>query len=220
MTRALYRFRDDLAIGRAPRRRSARAAAPRYCGSGTARAAYGGCCSTSTARSSLPRLGDSSSPGPRPGTVASMSRRGRPAAGSTHERGPEQAPRTFRWRLLLRLAERHCDPGGVRVEAHRLVDRRGDAVVRRARRDRWFSSIPQEMRARARREEFAVVVDHRVENLVAVAVSDDPITRPWSGWASGSWCSCSRSCTATSVTARITLRRLRAARLLGDSCRA
>ena len=42
---------------------------------------------------------------------------------------PEQAPRTLRWRLLLRLAERHCDPGGVRVEVHRLVDRRGDALV-------------------------------------------------------------------------------------------
>ncbi len=74
-------------------------------------------------------LGGSSSPGPRPGTVASISRRGRPSACSTHERGPEQAPRTLRWRLLLRLAERHCDPGGVRVEVHRLVDRRGDALV-------------------------------------------------------------------------------------------
>src|SRR5450755_998217 len=30
--------------------------------------------------------------------------------------GPEQAPRTLRWRLLLRLTERHGDPGGVRVE--------------------------------------------------------------------------------------------------------
>ena len=100
--------------------------------------------------SSLP-LGGSSTPGPRPGTVGSiMSRRSRPSACSTHERGPEQAPRTLRWPLLLRLAERHCDPGGVRVEVHRLVDRRGDAVVRRARRDRWFSSIPQEVRARAR----------------------------------------------------------------------
>ena len=61
--------------------------------------------------------------------------------------GREQAPRILRWPLLLRLAERHCDPGGVRVEVHRLVDCRGDAVVRRARRDRWFSSIPQEVRA-------------------------------------------------------------------------
>jgi hypothetical protein len=47
--------------------------------------------------------------------------------------GPEQAPRTLRWRLLLRLTERHGDPGGVRVEVLGLVDRRGDAVVRRAR---------------------------------------------------------------------------------------
>jgi hypothetical protein len=41
---------------------------------------------------------------------------------------------------LLRLAERHRGPGGVRLEVHRLVDRHGDAAVRRARRDRWLSS--------------------------------------------------------------------------------
>ncbi len=44
--------------------------------------------------------------------------------------------------LLLRLAEQRCGPCGASVEVHRLADRRVDAAVRRARRDRWLSSAP------------------------------------------------------------------------------
>ena len=58
-----------------------------------------------------------------------MSRRGRRLlARGTTVRARAGTP-ALRVSLLLRLAERHRDPGGVRVEVHRLVDRRGDAAV-------------------------------------------------------------------------------------------
>jgi hypothetical protein len=64
-------------------------------------------------------LGGSSSAGPRPPTIASMSRRraGRPLAQGATVRGlSKHIPP--RWPLLLRLSERHRGRRGVRVELH------------------------------------------------------------------------------------------------------
>jgi hypothetical protein len=67
----------------------------------------------------------------------------RPSACSRRDRaGSQHAPPTPRWPLLLRLSQRHRGRRGVRVQAHWLVDRRGDAALRRARIDRWLSPVP------------------------------------------------------------------------------
>lgn len=66
----------------------------------------------------------------------------RASACSRHD-GPRRAKHSVLPRpRLLRLAERHRDPGGVRVDVHRLVDRYGDEVGRRARRNRSLWSEP------------------------------------------------------------------------------
>jgi len=46
-------------------------------------------------------------------------------------------------RYCFALTERRRGPRSVRIEMHPLVDRHGDAVARRAPRDRWSSSISQ-----------------------------------------------------------------------------
>ena len=73
-------------------------------------------------------------------TVASMGCRADRPLAQAPPCSSEQAPPSLWAPLLLRLAEQHCDRCGVSVEVHRLADRRVDAAVRRARRDRWLSS--------------------------------------------------------------------------------
>ena len=88
--------------------------------------------------------------------------------------------------LLLRLAEQRCGPCGASVELHRLADRRVDAAVRRAPRDRWLSSIPV-----ARRRGRGLAAPPRERQCCALLARDDRVARKRLGDCCSPWLSAS-----------------------------